>query len=175
MIDHHYGVGLRRLIRMDDAPSTFHWRNSDSIMKWCRQRDPLHWDDHLEWFDRQRTDPSIEMFGIQQDDLGFVGVAGLTDVDHVNKRAEFSLYIAPEHQKKGLGFKALSTLFEHGFSAYGLNIIWGETFEGNPAVVMFEKLGMKHDGVRREFYFKGGLYFDAHLYSITAEEWMDND
>ena len=54
-----------------------------------------------------------------------------------------------------------------------LNVIWGETFEGNHAYDMFLKLGMKHEGTRRQFYFKEGKHIDAHLVSITRQEFME--
>ena len=89
------------------------WRNSWDIWHWTRQNDLIHWADQLDWFEKQRTDPTISMYGITADTGSkteyreLVGVTGLTDINHYHKRAEFSLYIAPEHQKKGYGKVAL--------------------------------------------------------------------
>ena len=100
-----------------------------------------------------------------------MGVCGFTSIDHFNRRAEFSLYIAKEHQKHGYGAEALRVLFNHGFLDLGFNCIWGETFEGNPATKTFEKIGMKREGTRRQFYFKNGKMIDAHIYSVLGSEW----
>ena len=99
-----------------------------------------------------------------------VGVCGLTDIDWINRRAEFSLYVAPEQHRKGLGHRALNLLFAEGFGTLNLNLIWGETFKGNPAAIMFLKAGMKKEGTRREFYYRNGIYTDAILYSIRRDE-----
>jgi ribosomal-protein-alanine N-acetyltransferase len=119
------------------------------------------------------------MYGIWPFDnhleLACLGVCGLTSMDLINRRAEFSLYIGPEFQGQGFGKNALKTLLAHGFRNYGLNRIWGESFEGNPAIAMFESLGFEPEGIRKEFYFKGGKFIDAYLFSISnlvfEEKW----
>jgi RimJ/RimL family protein N-acetyltransferase len=110
------------------------------------------------------------MYGVmRQGDL--VGVCGLTSIDLINQRAEFSLYIGPEYQGLGYGKAALLTLITHGFRVLNLNCIWGETFNKNPAAEMFEELGFKKEGTRRDFYFRDGRFINAHLYSLLRSEW----
>jgi len=157
-----------------DLPQLLNWRNSYAVWQWTRQNDLINEVNHREWFQKQATDDSIKMYGIHADmpDYnGLVGVCGLTSIDYRNSRAEFSLYIGPEFRGKKLGFEGLKLLFSHGFTNLGLNLIWGETFDGNPAIRAFERLGMVKEGTRRSFYWKNGTYIDAHLYSIKREEW----
>lgn len=158
------------------------WRNDHKIWKWCRQHDLVSDAEQVRWFNRQSEDQTIKMYKVmietvtQEKDkepetkVHPVGVCGLTSIDLVNRRAEFSLYLAPDLHGKGLGKIALKALLLHGFTNLGLNSIWGECFQGNPAAKMFEKLGFQCDGIRRQFYFRDGRFIDAHLYSITAEE-----
>jgi RimJ/RimL family protein N-acetyltransferase len=111
----------------DHNETTFKWRNNYKIWKWCRQNDLLMKESHKEWFDKIAKDPTIKMYSIQGAN-GFLGVCGLTDIDRVNQRAEFSLYIAPDYQGRGYATAALKTLLSHGFMNQNLNVIWGETF-----------------------------------------------
>lgn len=106
---------------------------------------------------------------------GEVGVGGLTDIDHINSRAEFSLYIAPEHQQKGYGKIALKRLVEHGFNVLNLNSIWGECFDGNPAARMFESIGFKKTGTRPQFYYRDGRYINADIYTLLRAEYNGLD
>jgi [ribosomal protein S5]-alanine N-acetyltransferase len=153
-----------------------HWRNDPRIYKWCRQSDIISDIAQDEWFARMSKDPSIRMYVINAEvSEGTLtrfpcGVCGLTSIDYINRRAEFSLYIDPIAQRKGYARAALKTLLKHGFDNLNLNLIWGETFDGNPAAKMFESLGFVKEGTRREFYFKEGRYIDAHLYSVKREE-----
>lgn len=149
----------------------FNWRNDERIFKWCRQHDLLTEQSHKTWFIKNQTDPKTKMYLIKTSEYSVpIGVCGFTDIDLINQRAEFSLYIAPAHHKQGYGREALQLLLWHGFRAYPFKIIYGESFDNNPAIEMFLKLGFKKEGIRRDFYFRDGKHIDAHLFSIKKEE-----
>ena len=169
MIDHGFGVKLTKLYGDDEKQKTFRWRNNPLIYKWCRQFEPLDWTSHNKWFDGLPDRQDVKMYGIRHD-VNFVGVCGLTDIDRINSRAEFSLYIGTEYWGNGHGTNALKTLLAHGFDSLNLHSIWGETYAENPASKVFESIGMKLDGTRRGFYYRDGKYIDAHLYSILKGE-----
>ncbi len=140
------------------------WRNDPRIYKWCRQNEPISIAHHLEYLERSAKDPHSRMYGVAAD--GFlVGVCGLTSIDWINRRAEVSLYIDPEKHRQGLGTMAAKALMAKAFMVHNLNSIWGEAFDGSPAIGLFEKLGFKQDGLRREFYFREGKYVDAVIFS----------
>lgn len=147
-------------------------RNDPLIWRWCRQNNLITESQQERWRDSADADPSIRMFSIiRREPFGdVIGVCGLTSIDLINRRAEFSCYIDPGYQKYGHGRESLMTLFKYGFEEMNLNIIWGETFSDNPAQHLFEKLGMVKEGLRRDFYFKAGKYCDAILYSIKRSE-----
>lgn len=164
-------IHLRR-IEERDLSTLFDYRNDWRVYRWCRQRDALHRAGHKTWFEWQAHDQSVSMYAIVNGAYDAIGVCGLTDIDRVNSRAEFSLYIGPDWQGQGYGKGALVELLEKAFKVENLHLVWGETFDGNPAAKMFESLGFKRDGTRRQFYFREGHYTDAHLYSITRGEWI---
>jgi RimJ/RimL family protein N-acetyltransferase len=154
-------------------------RNDPEIWKWCRQYTLINQAEHAAWEESQQKDPTIKMYGImdyekyQQKTVSYmVGTGGLTSIDKHNQSAEFSLFIAPEHQREGYGRKALQTLITHGFRDHNLRRIWGESFEGNPAQKMFEKIGMELDGTLRKSYFLDGKFVDSHIWSILREDWV---
>lgn len=148
------------------------WRNDPRIMRWCRQSTPLSDLDQQKWFKRQAEDPTIMMRGIFAGaGCQLSGVCGLTSLDWLNCRAEFSCYTNPDKQKLGIGRLALTALFDHAFYDLGLIQVYGETFEGNPALKLFGELGLREDGIRRDFYWKNGNWLNAHLISILAEDW----
>lgn len=173
MIDFGFGVCLGTL---DDEwlHKIRGWRNDPRIFRWCRQDDLISKASHNKWFMDQGLDSTIRMYGVYEDghnSWNLVGVAGLTSIDRIARKAEFSLYIDPDLHQKGLGFRALKTLLSHGFYNLGLNVVWGECLDGNPAIKRFEALGMVKEGTRRDFYFKDGRLWDAHLVSMTFDMW----
>lgn len=145
------------------------WRNTLEVRSWCRQYTAIDENQHKKWLEKISFDPTIKMFGIAKDDIE-IGVCGLTSINHVNQSAEFSLYIAPKYQRKGLGKLAMKALLTHGFNDFNLNRIWGETFFGNPALKMFSDLGMKTEGRMRETYFRDGKWIDSFIVSILRRE-----
>ena len=149
------------------------WRNERCVWEWCRQNTLISEAAHQRWLERIETDPTIKMFGIHNEILEHIGVCGLTSIDRVNQTAEFSLYIAPHEWKKGYGKDALKTLITHGFNDLNLNRIWGETYDGNPALKMFLSLGMKHEGTSRQAYFRNGRFIDCHRVAVLRSEWNE--
>ena len=155
------------------------WRNDPRIRKWCRQFTDISEHAHQVWLDRIERDPTIRMFAIRQVQregneqyAGDVGVCGLTSINQLNQSAEFSLYIAPEYQKHSHGVRALHLLCEHGFLDLNLNRIWGEVFEGNPAIKIFESLGFQKEGTLRESYFREGKFINSHIISVLRGKFL---
>lgn len=162
-------IALRALNGCDVAQA-YVWRNDPNIRKWCRQHDVISHKQHLAWFDRQDADPTIKMYAITHQS-GLVGVCGLTSIDYINRKAEFSLYIGTEFQRRGFATEALELLIDVGFGAYNLHSIYGEAFAENPAIKMFEKIGFTRSGKNRDAYFRDGRYIDAYIFSILSDDW----
>jgi len=170
MIDYGHGVRLSD-IYPEILDKLKNWRNTPEIYKWCRQDNLISEYQQSRWYESIQNNPKVKMYVIIDLNNNLVGVCGLTDIEHINRHAEFSLYIGLEHQRKGYATKALKTLMDLAFNWYNLNMVWGETFEGNPALKIFTDLGFKQDGLRRQFYYKNGKYLDCHLVSILRSEW----
>lgn len=169
MIDFGLGVSLVAL-RPEWGEQLREWRNHPSIRRWCRQVGLISPIDQKKWIEAQNADPTIRMFGVLDQSGALCGVCGLTSIDLVSRRAEFSLYVGKNFHGHGHGKRALKTLCLFGFEELGLNLVWGESFHGNKAIEMFKDVGFVYEGTRRDFYFKDGAFLDAHLYSVKRHE-----
>ena len=114
MIDYGHGAVLEPVDSEDDDLLR-HWRNDPEVWQWCRQVGLISDMDQAEWIDTQNDDPTIRMFKICDVSLTPVGVGGLTSIDLINRRAEFSLYIAPEEKGRGYGYQGLKSILCFGF------------------------------------------------------------
>lgn len=167
----------RPIVFLDVVPyeSAFHWRNDPQIYTWCRQHTIRSMGQHQEYWAKVDSEHSSQFYGIyvakQKNNIFPVGVCGFTGINWISRVAEFSLYISVKHQRQGYAKEAIKDLFSRGFYEFGLNRIWGETFEGNPALTLFESIGMKQEGKLRHHYFKNGKLIDAHIMGILREEW----
>ncbi len=161
-------VSLRPLDEWD-LRQAYRWRNDPRIYKWCRQCEPITREHHEAYWARIAKDPHSRFYGVTADGE-LVGVCGLTSIDWINRRGEVSLYIDPERHRQGLGALAARALIDKAFKVHNLNCLWGESFDGSPAIDLFWDLGFKREGVRREFYFRDGQYVDAILFSLLRSE-----
>jgi len=163
-------------IEEDMLPYLKEFRNDYEVRRWCRQVGLLNDYNQESWFESINEDDTVSMYAIIStidDELTLVGVCGLTSIDYINRRAEFSCYIGSNYRLRGFCSEALYLLFGHGFLDMNLHVIWGETFEHNLARKTFAKIGMKEEGVRRDFYYKEGKYINAVLISMTKNEFKE--
>ena len=159
------------------------FRNDPLIWKWCRQYTLISEAGQKAWMDAQEKDPTIKMFGVGLVDehdtktegdvycYETVGTAGFTSIDHHNKNAEFSLFIAAPYQRRGYARKALELLLLHGFMHFGFRKIWGEVFEGNPAMKLFKELGFQEEGYLREHYWNSGRFINCYRIGMLGTDW----
>jgi len=163
-------VTLQR-IQKKHLPLVMGWRNSDHVRRWSGQEGLISEAQQLAWFERQDDNTNDRYFSICDRSNWPIGVCGLSNVDMVARRAEFSVYIGKESVGKGHSIAALSSLFNYGFMYIGLNMIYGFTFMDNEAAQkLFERVGMKQSGCIRDYYFKRGRFIDAYVYDTTRDD-----
>jgi RimJ/RimL family protein N-acetyltransferase len=79
-----------------------------------------------------------------------VGEAVLNDLDEGNRSCGFRIWISGA-SGRGLGTEATRLAVAHGFDDQRLNRIELEVYDFNPrARRVYEKVGFRHEGVRRE-------------------------
>ena len=102
----------------------------------------------------------------------FIGLAGLINLDHLNRTAEFFILIGPSDTRgQGYGTEATRLVLDHAFIALGLTSVRLGVFSYNPgAVRAYEKAGFKHAGVLRRNKMMGGKLWDTILMDILADE-----
>jgi RimJ/RimL family protein N-acetyltransferase len=102
-----------------------------------------------------------------------IGEVVLNNVDWANKSASFRIAIwTAEHRNKGYGTESASLLIGFGFETLALNRIELEVYAFNPqARHVYEKLGFRLEGTRREALIWNGEKVDAHMMSLLRREY----
>jgi len=104
-------------------------------------------------------------------DGDFIGYAGLTVEDKIDRRGEVYIYLIDDEQGHGYGPEALYRVIEYGFDELNLHKISGECFAHNrPSKRLFEKLGFSHEGTKVEERYKAGRYRDVERYGLLQED-----
>lgn len=102
----------------------------------------------------------------------FIGLAGLFDVDHTNRTAEYFVKIGPgEIRGKGYGTETTRLVLDHAFTALGLASVRLAVFSYNLAAIRsYEKAGFRHVGTLRRNKMMGGRLWDTVMMDTVAEE-----
>ena len=104
-----------------------------------------------------------------------IGMVSLQDIDHLNRKAEFSIIIGEKQQRrKQLSEEAMALILTHGFDSLNLRKIYSGTLIKAWADSLCEKLGFVSQGVLQEDVFKHGRYWDVHLIAIFDEVFRKN-
>ncbi|MEW6355103.1 MAG: GNAT family N-acetyltransferase [Planctomycetota bacterium] len=88
-------------------------------------------------------------------------------------RAELGYWIGRPYWRQGYCTEAARAVVRYGFEELDLNRIHATHFSRNPASGrVMQKLGMTHEGRRRQHVLKWGRFEDLELYGMLREEYV---
>jgi RimJ/RimL family protein N-acetyltransferase len=158
-------IGFRRLQR-SDLPFLLEVRN--------QSRDMLHdnsaftLEQAQAWFDKQQP-----RFFLATQDGAPVGYFRTSNWDEANKHAYIGFDLHPDFRRKGLAQSAYRVFLAYLFTECGLNKVSMEVLEHNqPARRLYERVGFKHEGVKREEIYRNGRYIDSIMLSMLKSEFQ---
>lgn len=123
---------------------------------------------------QQMIDKNEYVFGIVDKETDtLIGNCGLHNVNNIDGRAEFGIFIGNKsYWNKGFGKDATRLILDFGFNILNLHAIYWQVFEYNPAAMkLYEQVGFKKAGAFREAKIIGSRKFDVILMDILAEEY----
>jgi RimJ/RimL family protein N-acetyltransferase len=126
----------------------------------------------LEWY-RTRNDTADRLdLAIVDRSTGLcVGEAVLNDFDSENHSCNFRILIGPRGRDRGLGTEATRLIVAYGLEELGLHRIELSVFAFNPrARHVYETIGFKQEGVRRDALRFGDKWIDEISMSILATD-----
>ncbi len=105
----------------------------------------------------------------------FLGTCSLKNVRPINRSAEVNIAIYDQNNRgKGYGTDAMKVLLEVGFNYLNLHRIGLNVFETNSqAIAVYEKVGFKKVGLRRDTDFVEGCYVNDVAMDILEDEWRE--
>ncbi len=101
-----------------------------------------------------------------------VGLVSLLSIDYINGSCEFHIMIGDsENQGKGIGTFAIKSMLNYAFNDINLRRVELSVLKNNEkALHLYEKVGFKVEGIKREAVYKNGEYVDIIIMSILKKE-----
>ena len=163
-------------IQRDYLPHYVEWLNDWEVRKFLAASlpQPLTLQDEEDWFNRHRGDKDSLVFAILANGEGrLIGNCGLDQIDWTNRHAVFGIFIGDKNYwGKGYGTDATRTVLRYAFEEAGFHRIELVVFDFNPrAIRVYEKVGFRLEGTRRQALYREGAWHDEHIMAILREEW----
>ncbi|HEY1786598.1 MAG TPA: GNAT family N-acetyltransferase [Verrucomicrobiae bacterium] len=104
--------------------------------------------------------------------VGAIGLSGMV----AGHQAELGYWIGQPYWNQGFCTEAGRAVLRYAFSKFRLIRVHGIHFSRNPASgQVMRKLGMRHEGSRRQHVRKWDLFEDIELYGILKTDWLHSD
>lgn len=172
------GNDLRfRKVEVNDADILAEWFNDLENVKFMssRVRGRVHTSESQR-HDIVRPDDGTEfLWMVHKGNLEApIAHAGVDDIDYHDMRGEIFFLIGDKRAKgRGIGKDIVFFLQDFAFSHLSLNSLFATaTMENVPSNHILQFTGFSRIGIRREYHFLEGRYYDEVFYDITRTEYL---
>jgi RimJ/RimL family protein N-acetyltransferase len=136
---------------------------------------PSSMDYHKEWFNKLKSDHLNQRFAIEVSNE-LIGLSSIINIDWRNNHAWHGIMIGNKDIRgKGYGIDAVMATMRYAFDELHLERLDGAMIDYNEASIFFycNKLGWKKEGIRRNYYFTKGKYWDQIIVGVTKEDYYE--
>ncbi|PCI10720.1 MAG: GNAT family N-acetyltransferase [Flavobacteriaceae bacterium] len=99
-----------------------------------------------------------------------VGLIDLFDFDPKHKRAGIGIVISQQFQDKGFASESLELLINFAFTYLDLHQLFANITEDNmKSILLFEKLGFKKSGVKKDWIYTNGNFKNELIYQLIHD------
>ncbi|WP_303290697.1 GNAT family N-acetyltransferase [Marinobacter sp. SS5-14b] len=164
-----------RELKHSDAKKINEWRNSADLIdllgapfRYISESVDEDW--IINYYRNRANCVRLAICSRLDDDI--VGAVYLLNIDWISRRCEFAIWIGePQARGRGIGRYATVSALKHAFNDLNLNSVYLDVLERNEvAKSLYEKVGFRVDGVRRQAVYKNGEYLSLINMSILKAE-----
>lgn len=165
-----------RPITIEDTENIVKWRNSPEVTVNFIYRTQLTAESHLQWMkNKVETGQVAQFIIVEKEGEKPIGSVYLRDIDTVNKKAEFGIFIGENSTRgKGYGTQATKLILDYAFKELDLNKVMLRVFAYNKgAIKCYEKAGFTNEGCFRQDVIIDGVAYDIIFMGILKSEWEE--
>lgn len=157
-----------------NAEKICQWHNKKFIsFSMMMNRFPVQKKSVEEWIDKVREENGNKrvVYVIFADGTP-IGITSLHEIDYINRKALFGIFIAEsDFRNKGIGSLASKLTLDFAFNGIGLNRVELEVIETNiGAINMYRKIGFYEEGIKRDAFFYDGKFVNVKTMSILNKD-----
>lgn len=174
-MDTNVSVTIRPLER-EDLKFVHGLDNNATIMRYWFEEPYEAFVELQDLYNKHIHDQSERRFIVDRDGES-IGLVELVEIDHIHRRAEFQIIIAPEWQNRGYARLAAQLVMAYAFDVLNLYKLYLVVdMENIHARHLYARLGFTEEGVLRREFFVNGSYHDVTRMCIFQDEyWQRRD
>ena len=166
-------VRLRPLER-EDLRFVHELDNNETVMHYWFEEPYEAFFELCDLYEKHIHDQSERRFIAESDDTR-VGLVELVDINHIHRRAEFQIIIAPDYQGRGYAKVATRMAVEYAFMVLNLHKVYLVVDVENAAAIrVYEQIGFAKEGLLAQEYFSNGEYRDVIRMAIFQSDFLVN-
>ena len=121
---------------------------------------------------RRRAGTDLALMIIERESDRLIGGIGVHGIESVHRHAEIGYWLGRPFWGRGYASEAVEALVAGCFRSLRFHRVEAGVFRGNAGSEnVLRKAGFVPEGVRREAFFKDGVWKDDLLFGITEAEW----
>lgn len=161
-----------RPLEREDLRFVHELDNNESVMHYWFEEPYEAFVELYDLYEKHIHDQSERRFILEREQEA-VGLVELVEINHIHRRAEFQIIIAPAHQGKGYARTASALAMDYAFTVlnlYKLSLI--VDCENERAISVYKKLGYREEGILRHEFFVNGEYRDVIRMAVFQPEYL---
>ncbi len=161
-----------RPLEREDLRFVHEMDNNESVMHYWFEEPYEAFVELADLYDKHIHDQSERRFVVEREQEP-VGLVELVEINHLHRRAEFQIIIAPVHQGKGYARVASALAMDYAFTVLNLHkLSLIVDVENERAIKVYKKLGYREEGVLRQEFFVNGEYRDAIRMAVFQPDYL---
>lgn len=168
---------ILRAVEQEDISLLHKWSNdpqTQDIMGGVHFPSSFDW--HQRWFDKLKDEELHQRFAIDAPEIGLIGLSTIINIDWRNNHAWHGIVLGDkEIRGKGYGIDTVMATMRYAFDELNLERLDGAMIEYNqPSINLYvNKCGWKKEGIKRNYYFRKGKYWDQIIVGINRKDYYE--
>lgn len=161
-----------RPLEREDLRFVHEMDNNETVMHYWFEEPYEAFVELADLYDKHIHDQTERRF-IAESEGQRVGLVELVEINHIHRRAEFQIIIAPAHQGRGYATLATRLAMDYAFTVLNLYKLYLIVDVANTrAIKVYTKLGFTEEGRLRDEFFVDGEYRDVLRMAVFQSTYL---
>jgi UDP-4-amino-4,6-dideoxy-N-acetyl-beta-L-altrosamine N-acetyltransferase len=163
---------FRKMLKSDQE-KVLAWRVKPEVAQFMLTQVEFNLEKQLRWFDRINSSTTDEYWIIETNGKP-IGVINLSEIDRVNQRATWGLYVG-EDMNSPVGGMLPMYFYNYAFGRKDLNLhkLHGMVLDINTNMLrVHDACGYRQVGIHKSHVLRDGHFHDVHVVELLREDWL---